>query len=415
MKPRTPSTPLVTSSTGRRKVLLLENIHPDAAAQFNRAGYTVETLPTSPTAEELTRRIRDVSILGIRSKTSITKAILDSAERLVAVGAFCIGTDHVDLATCTERGIAVFNAPYSNTRSVVELALAEMIVLLRNVFDKSVKAHAGVWDKSAGGCFEIRGKKLGIVGYGNIGSQLSVLAEALGMDVHFYDVVDRLALGNATKSPSLDALLLKCDIVTLHVDGRAANANLLGPREIARMKRGSILLNLSRGSVVDLAALAKHLRSGRIAGAAIDVYPREPRGNAEAFSCELQGIPNVILTPHVGGSTEEAQDNIGQFVTAKLLDFVNAGNTHLSVNLPQLQLPELGNAHRLIHIHENQPGVLAKINGILARHDINILGQYLKTNERVGYAITDVGAKYDSAVIEALKRVAHTITFRVLY
>jgi len=397
------------------KVLLLENIHPDAVARFKKEGYSLELMTKSLGEDELCAKMKDVAVLGIRSKTEVTKKVLDSAPKLMIVGAFCIGTNQIDLEECSKRGIAVFNAPYSNTRSVVELAIGEIIMLTRNVFDKSVKLHAGVWDKSAKNCFEIRGKKLGIIGYGNIGTQLSVVAESLGMDVYFYDIVEKLALGNAHKCDSMDEVLKKCDAVTLHVDGNPSNKNLISARELGIMKKGAILLNLSRGHVIDVPALAEHIKSGHLGGAAIDVYPREPRSNDEKFASELQNLPNVILSPHIGGSTEEAQKNIGEFVSAKIVDFVNAGNTYLSVNIPNIQLPELKNAHRFIHIHHNSPGVLAHINSTLAKHKINILGQYLKTDEAIGYVITDVSKEYDNAVINELKNVPHTLKFRVLY
>lgn len=399
----------------RLKVLLLENIHNNAVELFKHEGYIVENISHALEEDELCKKIKDVSILCIRSKTELTKKVLEASTRLMAVGAFCIGTNQIALAECAERGIAVFNAPFSNTRSVVELAVGEMIMLMRNIFDKSVKLHNGEWDKSAKNCFEIRGKKLGIVGYGNIGSQLSVVAESLGMEVHFYDVVEKLALGNATKYESLHELLKKCDIISLHVDGNPNNNNLIAEAEFEAMKDGVILLNLSRGSIVDLQALAKYIKQGKVRGASVDVFPYEPKSNDEAFHSELRKLPNVILTPHIGGSTEEAQKNIGSFVASRLVDFVNAGNTYLSVNLPNIQLPKLHDAHRLIHIHMNTAGVLAQINSILAKNKINILGQYLKTNETTGYVITDVGKKYNDAVIEELKRVQHTIKFRILY
>ena len=399
----------------RLKVLLLENIHPDAVERFKKEGYGIETMTKSIGEDELCEKIKDVAVLGIRSKTELTKKVLEKANKLMAVGAFCIGTNQIDLTECSRRGIPVFNAPYSNTRSVVELVIGEIIMLMRKVFDKSVKLHGGVWDKSAKNCFEIRGKKLGIIGYGNIGSQLSVVAESLGMEVYFYDIVEKLSIGNAQKCTSMDELLRKCDVVAVHVDGQPRNKNIISERELAMMKDGSLLLNLSRGFVIDIPALAKSIKSGKLAGAAIDVYPREPKSNDEKFVSELQNLPNVILSPHIGGSTEEAQKNIGEFVSSKIVDFINAGNTYLSVNIPNIQLPALKDAHRFIHIHHNSPGVLAHINGVLAKHKINILGQYLKTDEATGYVITDVSKKYDAAVINELKKVPHTIKFRVLY
>ncbi|MDZ4712594.1 MAG: phosphoglycerate dehydrogenase [bacterium] len=399
----------------RIKVLLLENIHPDAFNILKAEGYRVETHLKSLSTKELAEKIKDVSILGIRSKTHVNAEVLKNARRLISVGAFCIGTNQIDLNECLKLGIAVFNAPFSNTRSVVELALAEMIILMRNIIGKSNSLHNGKWDKSAIGSFEIRGKKIGIIGYGKIGSQLSVLAEDLGMEVYYYDVVDKLALGNAKKCNTLNELLKKCDVVTMHIDGNPGNSNFIGEKEFKAMKNGVIFMNLSRGHVVDIHALVKNISSGKIRGASVDVFPEEPEGNDLQFTSELQNLPNVILTPHVGGSTEEAQKNIGNFVPEKIIDFINSGNTFYSVNFPEIQLPAFQNAHRLIHIHENVPGILAKINNILAGHNINIIGQYLKTNELVGYVITDISKKYNPDVINDLKKITHTIKFRILY
>ncbi|MEO6508820.1 MAG: phosphoglycerate dehydrogenase, partial [Patescibacteria group bacterium] len=330
-------------------------------------------------------------------------------------GAFCIGTNQIDLAVAATKGVAVFNAPYSNTRSVVELTLGEIIMLSRQTFTKSQKLHKGEWDKSAEGSHEVRGKRLGIIGYGNIGSQLSVLAEMMGMEVYFYDIVDKLALGNAQKCGSLKELLKLADIVTVHVDGRKANTNFIGDPEFKLMKGNVIFLNASRGFIVDLEALTKHIISGHIRGAAIDVFPYEPKNNKEAFISPLQNLPNVILTPHVGGSTLEAQKGIAEFVSRKLMEFVDIGSTALSVNMPNIQLPPVQTSHRCIHIHENIPGMLAKINDVMAAHKINIEEQYLKTNENVGYVITDINKNYDPKVIEVLKKIPGTIKFRVLY
>ncbi len=399
----------------RISVLLLENIHPRAVELFREEGFKVDVVAGGLDEDELAERIRDVSVLGIRSKTQVTRRVLESANKLMCIGAFCIGTNQIDLTACQERGIAVFNAPYSNTRSVVELAIGEIIMLIRNIPDKSYGMHGGTWDKSAKNSFEIRGKKLGIVGYGNIGTQLSVLAEALGMEVYYYDRVEKLALGNAKRCRTLAELLGLADIVTLHVDGRPENKNLIGANEFAQMKKGVIFLNLSRGHVVDIAALVGAIKSKKVVGAGIDVFPYEPKTNQEEFVNELRNLPNVILTPHIGGSTEEAQKNIAQYVPDKLNEFINKGNTFGSVNFPNLQLPELTEAHRFIHIHRNVPGVLAQINSILARHDINILGQYLNTNNRLGYVITDVEKEYNRDVIKDLKNIEHTIKFRMLY
>ena len=399
----------------RIKVLLLENVHEDAVKIMKNEGYNVSTIAGALDEEELAEKIKDVSVLGIRSKTQLTRKVLANANRLISVGAFCIGTNQIDLEACLEKGIAVFNAPFSNTRSVVELAIGEIILLMRNLPDRLPEMHQGQWNKSAAGSNEIRGKKLGIVGYGNIGAQLSVVAEAIGFDVYYYDLLERLALGNATKCKSLEELLQKVDVVTLHVDGRKENANLIGDRELSLMKNGSIFLNLSRGHVVDIAALKKHILSGRIRGAGIDVFPKEPKTNKEAFESELRGLPNLILTPHIGGSTEEAQENIGNFVPGKIIEYINTGSTTNSVNFPNLQLPILENAHRLIHIHHNRPGIIAHINNVLAEHKCNVVGQYLKTNEQVGYVITDIDKAYNEEVIEKMKKIEDTIRFRVLY
>jgi len=340
---------------------------------------------------------------------------LVKAKKLLAIGAFCIGTNQIDLKTASQKGITVFNAPYSNTRSVVEIAIGEIIMLYRRIFEKNKKLHQGIWDKLVKNCFEIRGKKLGIIGYGNIGSQLSVLAENLGMEVYFYDAVDKLALGNAIKCESLKELLGKVNVVTLHVDGRETNKNLIGYKEFKLMKDKVLFLNLSRGFVVDIKALADNIKNGKIAGAAIDVFTNEPRKNNEKFICQLQNLPNVILTPHIAGNTEEAQKNIGDFVTKKIIDYINTGNTMLSVNFPNIQLPQQKKFHRLIHIHQNIPGILAKINSILGNNNINIEGQYLKTNENIGYVITDVNKKYNPSVMSELKKIPGTIRFRILY
>ena len=333
----------------------------------------------------------------------------------MVIGAFCIGTNQIDLREATRKGIAVFNAPFSNTRSVVELAIAEMIMLMRNIVDKSVKMHKGEWDKSAKGSFEVRGKKLGLIGYGNIGTQLSVLAESMGMKVFYYDTEEKLSLGNATKCKTMKEVLEKADVVSLHVDGRPSNINLIGPHEFEIMKKGVIFINLSRGHVVDIQALKENVASGKVAGCAIDVFPHEPASNNEEFRSELRGLPNTILTPHIGGSTLEAQENIGNFVPTKIMDYINTGSTSNSVNFPNLTLPILENAHRLIHIHNNVPGILAKINHALAEHGINIAGQYLKTNETIGYVITDINKQYDKEVITKMRAIDNTIKFRVLY
>ncbi|MFD0993011.1 phosphoglycerate dehydrogenase [Tenacibaculum geojense] len=398
----------------RIKMLLLENIHPDAYEKFSNDGFTVETISRSLSEDELIEKLQDVHVLGIRSKTQVTEKVIKNAPKLLAVGAFCIGTKQINLDACKEEGVVVFNAPYSNTRSVVELAIGEIIMLMRSVFQRSSELHNGQWNKTAQGSKEVRGKKLGIVGYGNIGKQLSVLAEALGMDVYYYDVEDKLALGNATKMNSLSDLLAISDVVTLHVDDNALNKNFIGAKEIAQMKEGAHLVNLSRGFVVDIAALVAALKSGKIAGAAVDVYPEEPRKNGD-FYTELKGLPNVILTPHVGGSTEEAQRDIADFVPGKIMAYINSGNTVDAVNFPNIRLPKQHNAHRFLHIHKNVPGVMAKINKLLAKYELNITGQFLSTDEKVGYVITDVDKEYNQEVIKKLREVEGTIRFRVLY
>jgi D-3-phosphoglycerate dehydrogenase len=398
----------------RIKILLLENVHPDAFKKLSTDGFSVETVSKSLSEDELIEKIKDVHVLGIRSKTNVTQRVVDAAEKLMVVSAFCIGTKQIDLEACKENGIVVFNAPYSNTRSVVELAIGEIIMLMRSVFQRSTEIHNGQWNKTADGSKEVRSKKLGIVGYGNIGKQLSILAEALGMDVYYYDVEDKLALGNATKLETLQELLTISDVVTLHVDDNAANQNFFGKKEISQMKDGAHLVNLSRGFVVDVVALAEALKSKKLAGAAVDVYPSEPRKNGE-FYTELKGLPNVILTPHVGGSTEEAQRDIADFVPSKIMAYINSGNTVDAVNFPNIRLPRQTNAHRFLHIHKNVSGVMAEINNILAKYDSNITGQYLSTDSKVGYVITDLDKVYNKEVIEELKNVEGTIKFRVLY
>ncbi len=401
----------------RMTVLLLENIHPEAVKLFKEEGYNVETVKGALDEDELCERIKDVSILGIRSKTNVTEKVLEHANKLISVGAYCIGTNQIDLKACTKRGIAVFNAPYSNTRSVVELTIGSIIMLSRNIVQKSNWMHEGKWDKSANGSHEVRGKKLGLVGYGNIGTQLSVLAEALGMEVYYYDVVEKLQLGNAKKCKTLHELLGLADFLSLHVDGRGNNKGMFGEAEFAAMKDGVIFLNMSRGHVVDVQALSNAIKSGKVKGAAVDVFPYEPKTNNEEFVSELRGLNNVILTPHIGGSTEEAQFNIGQFVPGRITEYINSGTTYGSVNFPQIQLPELKDAHRLMHVHDNVPGILASINQILAKHNINILGQYLKTNETIGYVITDIAndVRYDEELVKDLKNIPGTIRHRMLY
>jgi D-3-phosphoglycerate dehydrogenase len=395
------------------RALLLENLHPQARAIMEAAGYEVVTRSGALDESELIEALQGVHLLGIRSKTQVTEAVLDAAHDLVAVGAYCIGTNQVDLHAAASRGVAVFNAPFSNTRSVVEIALADIIALTRRltVLDRSM--HDGVWNKSAEGSHEVRGRTLGIIGYGNIGTQLSVLAENLGMSVVFYDTAEKLALGNARRADSLDELLDVADIVTLHVDGRSGNAGLFGAKQFARMREGAIFLNLSRGFVVDYAALRDAILSGHVAGAAVDVFPVEPKRKGDPFESELRGLPNVILTPHTGGSTEEAQEAIGQFVSNKLRDYLGTGTTMLSVNLPNLTLEPREGVHRLAYLHRNVPGVLAAVNQTLAEHGANIEGQLLATRGEVGYVVTDAGS-VEREVVEALRARPETIRLRVV-
>jgi D-3-phosphoglycerate dehydrogenase len=400
--------------SNRVRVLLLEQIHPQAAERLQSAGFEVTSLDRALDEAELVEAIADVHLLGIRSKTQVTDKVLSAAPNLLAIGAFCIGTNQIDLLSATEHGVTVFNAPFSNTRSVVELAIAKLIALTRRLTEKNELMHAGIWDKSADGAHEVRGRTLGIVGYGNIGTQLSVLAENLGMRVVFYDTADRLALGNAHRSNSLKELLHDSDVVSLHVDGRPENKHIFGAAEFAAMREGSIFLNLSRGFVVDYAALRHAIESGHIAGAAADVFPVEPKGRGDEFVSELRGLPNVILTPHIGGSTEEAQQDIGQFVANKFLDLVTEGSTALSVNLPGLGLPRRQGTLRLVHLHRNVPGVLARVNGILAEHEVNIEAQLLGTRGDVGYLVTDSVSGTTQAIVNQIRAMPETIRLRVL-
>ncbi len=393
------------------KVLLLENISGVAASQFEEAGFEVESLSGALDEPELIQKIRGSSILGARSKTRISAAVFDAAPELVAVGAFCIGVDKIDRAASSERGIAVFNDPHSNSRSVAELVMGEIILLLRRTFEASTKLHDGVWNKSSAGSHEVRGQTLGIVGYGKIGSQVSDLAEAMGMRVVFHDLAHVLARGNA-RAVSFRELLQTSDVITLHVDGKPQNQNLFGEEEFAAMKDGACLINLSRGFVVEHGALARHLKSGKLAGAAIDVFPQEPESGG-SFASPLRGLSNVILTPHVGGSTEEAQQNIGQYVSAKMIDYFQSGNSVMSINLPQCHLDYETGSHRLLHIHHNVPGILRAINDILADREINIERQVLDTRGNLGYAIYDINRACDEELLAKLRSVPHTIRVRV--
>jgi D-3-phosphoglycerate dehydrogenase len=392
------------------KVLLLENISGVAVQAFRDAGYEVESLKSALEERELVEKVRDIAILGLRSKTRVSASVIDAGKKLVVVGAFCIGVDKIDQKVANERGIAVFNDPHSNSRSVAELTMGEIILLLRRTFQASMEMHRGEWHKSAAGAHEVRGLTLGIVGYGKIGSQLSDLAEAMGMRVIFYDTAHVLARGNA-RAVSFQELLQTADVVTLHVDGKKENQNLFGTEEFAAMKDGACFLNLSRGFVVDHEALASCLKSGKIAGAAIDVFPQEPESGAE-FRSALRGLKNVILTPHVGGSTEEAQQNIGSFVSAKLLDYVNTGDSTLSVNFPQAHLEYEEGSYRLMHIHQNVPGILRAINDILGDREINIERQALNTRGTMGYAIYDINRPCDEELMRELRAVPHTIAVR---
>lgn len=396
------------------RALLLESVHPDAATGLRAAGIDVDVASGALEEPELAAALEGVELLGVRSKTQVSADILKQSPDLLAVGAFCIGTNQIDNDVASELGVAVFNAPFSNTRSVVELVIAEMIALTRRLTEKNQSLHAGVWDKSATGAHEMRGRQLGIVGYGNIGSQLSVLAEALGMRVACYDTAEKLMLGNARACASLDELLEISDVVSLHVDGRPGNAGMFGDREFALMKEGAVFLNLSRGFVLDNRALAAALTSGHLAGAAIDVFPSEPLHQGDAFESELRGLPNVILTPHIGGSTEEAQQDIGRFVAGKLRDYVTSGSTMLSVNLPPIAMPRPSGTHRLALLHSNTPGVLAAVNGLLADHGVNVEGQVLATRGQLGYLLTDVACDFEPSVVQAITRMSQTTRLREL-
>jgi len=397
-------------------ILLLENISPKAVTVFKNNGYEhVETVAGALSEEELIKVIKDVHLLGIRSKTHISEKVFNAAKKLQAIGCFCIGVNQVDLSAATRAGVTVFNAPYSNTRSVAELVIGAAIMLIRRIPDKNKAAHQGIWMKEAKGSYELRGKTMGIIGYGNIGSQLSILAEAFGMKVIFYDIETKMPLGNATGVKDISALVASADIVSLHVPETQGTQNLVDEELLAQFKKGSILINYARGQVVDLEALAESLKNGDLAGAAIDVYPREPEKSGDTFSSPLQNLPNVLLTPHVGGSTEEAQQNIGEDVSNKLFQFLEKGVTNGSHTVPSLALPAQEETHRILHIHRNVPGVLSDINTRLSKNDINIIAQYLKTNEEIGYVVLDVDKKFSNQASELLKEVKETIKVRVLY
>lgn len=398
------------------KILFLENISDKAVKNFRAQGYSqAEKITKALSEDELVDIIKDVHILGIRSKTQITKRVLDAAEKLQAIGCFCIGVNQVNLKAATDNGVVVFNAPYSNTRSVAELVIGLAIMLIRRIPDKNKAAHEGIWMKDAKGSYELRGKTLGIIGYGNIGSQVSVLAEALGMKVLFYDVETKLPLGNAMDGKTLKEVLSKSDVVTLHVPETAQTKNLINKQTLKYVKEGAILINYARGEVVDLDALRKAILDGKISGAAVDVFPWEPEKNGDRFQTPLQDLPNVILTPHIGGSTEEAQQNIGEDVSAKLLSYLEKGITFGSHTVPALALPPQEGSHRILHIHKNIPGVLSAINTELSKNGINIVGQYLKTNDEIGYVVLDVDKQLSSKALQLLKNVKATIKVRMLY
>ena len=409
--------PMAKKSLDKAKIkfLLLEGVHQSAVSLLENAGYTnIEYHKKALDGEELLESIKDAHFVGIRSRTQLTREVLENAPKLNSIGCFCIGTNQVDLMAALERGVAVFNAPYSNTRSVAELVLAEAILLLRGVAEKSAAAHRGEWMKSATDSYEIRGKKLGIVGYGSIGMQLSVLAEGLGMEVMFADTVNKLPLGNATQV-SLSQLLSTADIVSLHVPETASTKNMIGVKQFEQMKKGSILINASRGTVVDIDALCDALRDKHLLGAAIDVFPVEPKSNNDEFISPLREFDNVFLTPHIGGSTIEAQENIGMEVAEKLVKYSDNGTTVTSVNFPEVALPAQDGRHRLLHVHKNVPGVMSAINQIFSENDINISGQYLQTNESVGYVVIDVDQAYSELALSKLKEVTGTLRCRVLF
>ncbi|MFQ2026120.1 phosphoglycerate dehydrogenase [Aeromonas veronii] len=398
------------------KVLLLEGVHPNTVETFRAAGYTsVEYLKTSLSEEELIEQIRDVHFIGLRSRTQITEKVLDAANKLVAIGCFCIGTNQVELEAAQIRGIPVFNAPFSNTRSVAELVLGEILLLLRGIPEKNAKCHRGVWEKLANRSVEARGKKLGIIGYGHIGTQLGIIAESIGMKVYYYDIENKLSLGNAIQVPSMVELLNMSDVISLHVPETASTKNMIGAEQLRMMKPGAIFINAARGTVVDIDALADVIKSGHIAGAAIDVFPVEPKSNDEEFQSPLRGLENVILTPHIGGTTHEAQENIGLEVANKLVKYSDNGSTLSAVNFPEVSLPCHKGSSRLLHIHRNQPGVMNQINQIFAEEGINIAGQYLQTSSHIGYVVIDVETEHSEKALAKLKEINGTIRARILH
>ena len=398
------------------KVLLLEGVHPNTVETFRGAGYTsVEYLKTSLSEEELIEQVRDVHFIGLRSRTQLTEKVLDAANKLVAIGCFCIGTNQVELEAAQIRGIPVFNAPFSNTRSVAELVLGEILLLLRGIPEKNAKCHRGVWEKLANRSVEARGKKLGIIGYGHIGTQLGIIAESIGVKVYYYDIENKLSLGNAIQVPNMVELLNMSDIISLHVPETASTKDMIGAEQLRMMKPGAILINAARGSVVDIDALADVIKSGHLSGAAIDVFPIEPKSNDEEFQSPLRGLENVILTPHIGGTTHEAQENIGLEVANKLIKYSDNGSTLSAVNFPEVSLPGHKGSSRLLHIHRNQPGVMNQINQIFAEEGINIAGQYLQTSSHIGYVVIDVETQHSEKALAKLKEINGTIRARILH
>jgi D-3-phosphoglycerate dehydrogenase / 2-oxoglutarate reductase len=398
----------------KEKVLLLENIHADAQRAFEAKGFQVESLTKSLPEAALREALVGVTALGVRSKSEITPKLISASSALTVIGAFCIGTDKIDLKACAEAGVPVFNAPYSNTRSVAELALGHMLALLRFIPDRNNEMHRGIWKKTASGSMELRGKTLGIIGYGNIGAQLSVLAENLGMNVIFYDHTEKLSLGNAVRLDSMADVLRAADVISVHVSGIPQNINLIGAAQFELMKKGAIFINLSRGYVVEIDALAAYLSNGKLRGAAIDVFPEEP-DSGETFQSPLQGMPNTILTPHIAGSTQEAQKAISGFVSNKMINFLALGDTRLSVNFPQTELPHQPNSHRILHIHQNIAGVIAGVSRVLATNGFNITGETLRTTQELGYALFDVGGSITDEIVDALRCVPGTIRVRIMY
>lgn len=397
------------------KIFLAENIHPVAEALLKSEGFSVETGKSALSEEELIKKVSDVHVLGIRSKTEITAPYIQSAKKLMTIGCFCIGTNQVDLNAARDQGVVVFNAPFSNTRSVAELIMSEIVMLSRKLGDRNREMHTGEWVKSAAGCFEVRGKTLGIIGYGHIGSQVSVLAESFGMKVIYFDIVNKMPLGNSRQISKLDELLSQADFVTLHVPETPQTLNMMGQKEISKMKKGAYLLNASRGTVVDLGALKSALVEKQLAGASVDVFPDEPEANNDKFKHDLQGVPNVILTPHIGGSTEEAQENIGIEVAQSFIKFINNGSTTSCVNFPQVDLPVKQQGHRILNVHKNVPGVLKEINRIISDLGANISGQYLATDSQIGYLIVDLDKQVSDKVKDEIGKLSTSIRTRILY